>query len=220
MPHQTQALLIEELSWLLHLYSAPGEEMQCTASFHCLLSFSNMQDMKLMWLIQYLLLLFTCDRKSKSHMGELNHLSCWCNVNIDLHKRGLSINTQVWEKWWFHFLRPEKGHQSSGATLLLPNKPTAESVTWLHIPFVCIWIYLLAQFYYYLISTLQNWSLDSIPLCLLLNDSFPQPLFQHPRFLNISMKTQMNSEEQATRSCHLCLMRTQKGKTMANEEVR
>lgn len=222
MPHQTQALLIGEFSWLLHFYSAFGQEMWCTASLHCLLSYSNMQDMKLMWLIQYLLLLFTCDRKSKSHMGKLNHLSCWCNAYlvIDLHKRDLSINTQCWEKWWFYFLRPEKCHQPSGATQLLPNKPIAESVIWLHIPFVCIWIYLLAQFYYYLISTLQNWPLDSIPFCLLLDDSFPQSLFQHPILLNVSMNTQVNSEEQVTSSCHLCSMRTQKGKTTANEEVR
>lgn len=175
-----------------------------------------------MWLIQYLLLLFTCDRKSKSHMGELNHLSCWCNAYlvIDLHKRDLSINTQLWEKWQFSFLRLEKCHQPSGAILLLPNKPTAESVTWLHIPFAYIWTYLLAQFYYYLISTLQNWSPDSIPLCLLSEDSFPQSLFQHPILLNISMNTQVNSEEQVTRSCHLCSMRTQKDKTMADEQVR
>lgn len=175
-----------------------------------------------MWLIQYLLLLFTCDRKSKSHMSKLNHLSCWCNayLDIDLHNRKLSINTQLWEKWWFHFLRPKKCHQPSGAILLLPNKPIAELVTWLHIPFVCIWISLLAQFCYYLTSTLQNWSLDSIPLCLLLDDSFPQSLFQRPIFLNIDMNTQVTSEEELAWSCHLCLMRSQKGKTGANEEVR
>lgn len=176
--------------------------MQCTASLLCLLSYSNMQDMKLMWLIQYLLLLFICDRKSKSHMSKLNHPSCWCNAYlvIDLYKRGLSINTQLWEKWWFYFLRPENCHQPSGATLLLYNKPIAELVTWLHIPFVCVWIYLLAQFYYYLISTLQNWSFDSIPICLLLDDSFPQSLFQHPTLSNVSMDTQVNRSRGAANS--------------------
>lgn len=39
---------------------------------------------------------------------------------------------------------------------------------------------LLAQFCYYLTSTSQNWSLDSIPLCLLLDDSFLQSLFLPP----------------------------------------
>lgn len=155
MPHQTQALLTEEFSWLLHFYSPFGQEIRCTASLHCLLSYSNMQDTKLMWLIQYLLLLFTCDRKSKSHIGELNHLSCWCNAYlvIDLHKRDLSIKTQLWEKWWFYFLR-EKWFYFLREIILFSHFSDSQRSAISPLVPLCS----------YLTSPLQNQSLDSTSL--------------------------------------------------------
>lgn len=70
----------------------------------------------------------------------------------------------------------------------------AELVTWLCIPFVCFYINLLAQFFYHLASTLQNLSLDSIPLHLVLVESLVTFHHLHPVFLNINMNVQMNSE--------------------------
>lgn len=113
----------------------------CLQSLHCLLNNSNIQDRKFMWLIHTICLFFTCVRKLKPHMGELNHPSCWCNAYllIDLHK---SI--------WTNEVCPLIFNFEGGDVFMIPHQRNA---TWPSVLFC-----------YSLIRPGQNWSLDSTSL--------------------------------------------------------